>query len=169
MFVDVSKALAAEGVEESFSLLIPLPELDLMGERVAPKGAAVLTGAFSCRGGRVHLRGHLGFAAVSRCVNCLEPCEKSFDIPVEAEFVPADQAGDPDVFLYEGSRIDPGEMVRQAAQLGLPVRWLCRPDCKGLCPRCGANRNTASCSCRTEESVISPFSALRLSKDEREV
>jgi len=47
--------------------------------------------------------------------------------------------------------IDLGEDVRQFLILSLPLKILCREDCAGLCPVCGANRNRSSCSCTTEE------------------
>ena len=39
------------------------------------------------------------------------------------------------------------DVLREQVLLSLPVRTLCKPDCKGLCPRCGANRNLQPCSC----------------------
>jgi len=39
------------------------------------------------------------------------------------------------------------DVLREQVLLSLPVRTLCKPDCKGLCPRCGQNRNSQPCSC----------------------
>ena len=39
------------------------------------------------------------------------------------------------------------DVLREQVLLSLPVRTLCKPDCKGLCQRCGANRNSQACSC----------------------
>ena len=44
---------------------------------------------------------------------------------------------------------DAGELVREDIILSLPYRFLCREDCKGLCPVCGKNLNTGSCGCRS--------------------
>jgi uncharacterized protein len=41
------------------------------------------------------------------------------------------------------------DVLREQVLLTLPVRTLCRPDCKGLCPRCGGNLNTEPCTCET--------------------
>ena len=45
------------------------------------------------------------------------------------------------VAYYDGDRLDLGEMVREQFFLAVPLRRLCREDCRGLCPTCGANRN----------------------------
>jgi uncharacterized protein len=38
-------------------------------------------------------------------------------------------------------------VLREQVLLSLPARTLCKPDCKGLCPRCGENRNSGACRC----------------------
>ncbi len=47
-------------------------------------------------------------------------------------------------------KIDLGSDVFEYAELSIPMKKLCREDCKGLCPRCGTNLNDAECSCSSE-------------------
>ncbi|MDP9463474.1 MAG: DUF177 domain-containing protein, partial [Actinomycetota bacterium] len=54
---------------------------------------------------------------------------------------------DPDAFAIVGDQIDLVAMVRENILLDAPVAPLCRPDCAGLCPTCGIDRNTATCDC----------------------
>ena len=56
---------------------------------------------------------------------------------------------DPDAFPIVGEQLDLAEMVREAVLLEAPTNPLCRPDCAGLCPVCGVDRNEAACSCDT--------------------
>jgi uncharacterized protein len=51
---------------------------------------------------------------------------------------------------YRDEKIDLGEVVREQLYLALPMKPLCREDCKGLCPVCGANRNRETCTCQQE-------------------
>jgi len=53
--------------------------------------------------------------------------------------------------FYSGDEVDLAPLVGEQAILALPTRAVCREDCKGLCPTCGANRNTDPCSCTTKE------------------
>jgi uncharacterized protein len=65
---------------------------------------------------------------------------------------------------YRGSEIDLARFVHEAVCLSLPVKPLCREECAGLCPRCGADRNAGPCGC-PDEPGDSPFAALRALRD----
>ncbi len=71
-----------------------------------------------------------------------------------------DEAGEH--FLFQGAEIDLSRCVWEEAVLALPVKFVCRPECQGLCPRCGVNRNLETCSCRQdEEQDHNPFRGLK--------
>ncbi len=57
-------------------------------------------------------------------------------------------------------RIDLVDVLREEVWLAWPRRAVCRPDCRGLCPHCGANLNQASCAC-ADERDDHPFAALK--------
>lgn len=56
---------------------------------------------------------------------------------------------DMDVYYYEGDEIDLDPFVYEEVLLNIPVRPVCREDCKGLCPVCGRNKNVEDCQCDT--------------------
>jgi len=58
---------------------------------------------------------------------------------------------DLDTSVYRDDQIDLNEVLREQFYLALPMKPLCREDCAGLCPQCGTNRNTGTCSCATED------------------
>ncbi len=111
-------------------------------------------------GTTVHLRGRLTATVEPECGRCLERygCGLSqeldlFFLPRVAER-PEEQEeevglGDHEVVVgyYDGDRLDLGEVVREQIFLSLPLKPLCRDDCRGLCPTCGRNRNTDPCGC----------------------
>ena len=57
---------------------------------------------------------------------------------------------DAGVSFYKDDTIDLGELMRDEFYLALPMKPLCRPDCKGLCPMCGVNWNRETCTCKAE-------------------
>ena len=57
---------------------------------------------------------------------------------------------DPDAYLIENGQLDLVPLVRETALLQLDDERLCRPDCAGLCPQCGIDRNHESCDCGAE-------------------
>ena len=62
---------------------------------------------------------------------------------------------------FRGPEVELGPFVREVLALGLPVQPLCKEDCRGLCPRCGNDRNREACGCE-ELKPESPFAALQV-------
>jgi uncharacterized protein len=60
------------------------------------------------------------------------------------------QDEDLDTAYYRDHVLDLAEMLREQFYLALPMQPLCRPDCQGLCPSCGIDRNVETCQCKTE-------------------
>lgn len=63
-------------------------------------------------------------------------------------------------YQLAGDILDLEPIIRDEATLGLPLASLCRPDCAGLCPTCGADLNTDACPGHVED-IASPFAGLR--------
>jgi DUF177 domain-containing protein len=81
------------------------------------------------------------------CARCLKTFEQPFDVSVHELFIPG-RADDSDEYpLADDGAIDIEPMVRDAVVLSMPFSPLCRPDCQGLCERCGGDRNLGECTC----------------------
>ncbi|MDD2499121.1 MAG: DUF177 domain-containing protein, partial [Desulfitobacteriaceae bacterium] len=65
-----------------------------------------------------------------------------------------------EIYFYEGDKIDILPQVLQTILLELPMKVLCREDCKGLCPVCGTNLNIKECRCE-RESIDPRLAALK--------
>jgi uncharacterized protein len=104
------------------------------------------------------------------CGRCLEPAIVAVSGEFQEEFVqavdvrsgaPLPQSPDADAFtIDENHYLDLGEAIRQSVLMAAPLQPLCRPDCRGLCPRCGQNLNERACACEPT-LADSPFHALR--------
>ncbi|MGM9618579.1 MAG: YceD family protein [Oscillospiraceae bacterium] len=82
-------------------------------------------------------------------------CGKVFDNPVEVSYetLLADELenGENDeILLLENDEVDLDELARSEFILGMDTKTLCSEDCKGLCPRCGADLNLGPCGCKKE-------------------
>jgi uncharacterized protein len=69
-----------------------------------------------------------------------------------------------EIGFYSGEGMELGDSIREQALLALPVKVVCREDCKGLCPRCGKNLNQESCNC-SSQSEDPRWNALRDLRD----
>src|SRR3990172_618195 len=91
------------------------------------------------------------------CSRCLAAAESPIEIGFQEEFIPViDPVSAKHItpeesdegFVIEGDLVlDLGEPLRQYALMSAPSKPLCRPDCAGLCPACGANLNEGPCGC----------------------
>jgi uncharacterized protein len=105
----------------------------------------------------IRLRGEYAGNFEVPCARCVEPVviplSSDFDLifrPVGADAGPQERsisAGETEIGYYQKDSLLLEDVLREQVLLSLPVRTLCKPDCKGLCPRCGQNRNNQPCSC----------------------
>ncbi len=96
------------------------------------------------------------------CTRCLQSVESKLQIPFKSGFVAAEhftaakeaelQRDDLDITIFEGDKINLSEVVREQILLALPEQVFCREDCRGLCEKCGANKNLIDCKCIEKES-----------------
>ena len=56
-----------------------------------------------------------------------------------------------EIGYYEGEGLELEDVLREQVLLAVPIKTVCRIDCKGLCPRCGQNLNQGSCTCQTAQ------------------
>lgn len=106
------------------------------------------------QGDQLILRGAAATRIEEECARCL----RRFDSPITFEFsafadrsaptrAKADAGLDDYVVRHDGRSLDLDAEVREQAILARPMLSLCRPDCAGLCPRCGADLNQGPCAC----------------------
>jgi uncharacterized protein len=90
-----------------------------------------------------------------------EKFQPTIDVETGRPLRPATEEDDDTAFeLTPNHEMDLTEPVRQALLVSLPIKPLCRDDCKGLCPECGANWNEGPCDCETE-TIDNRWQALR--------
>jgi uncharacterized protein len=103
----------------------------------------------SFRGG-LRARGTLRAPWRGICRRCSVVVADELTVAVSERFVAHPPPGDEEAYPYEGDVVDLLPMVHDAVLLELPLAPLCRPDCRGLCPTCGIDRNEGTCDCRPE-------------------
>ncbi len=86
---------------------------------------------------------------IGECRRCGGPVEGTVEPVVRERYAPGNGPGDDqdDAYLMSGDELDLEPLARDAVLLDLPLAPLCSPDCRGLCPQCGANWNAGACLC----------------------
>ena len=134
-----------------------------------------LDGHLSRVGREAFFKGRVKTSLHLTCSRCLEPFQMEVDAEVSACFLPqpAQAPGeemelnpaDIEVEYYTENNIDLSQPVYDQILLTLPFVRLCRPDCRGLCPRCGINRNQEVCQCEEDKPLDPRLAVLKQLKD----
>lgn len=103
----------------------------------------------------LYFQGTLATRLVASCARCLGRYAQALRAPFEFVLAPARvlepeqelEAEDLALSFFSGPEIDVAPLCGEQAILALPMRALCREDCRGLCPQCGCDRNSSPCNC----------------------
>lgn len=108
----------------------------------------------------IRLKGRLSTKLELQCARCVEPVQQDVKREFELLYRPlgADAGRDElsvtdaeaEIGYYQGEGLLLEDVLREQILLALPLKVICRPDCKGLCPQCGKNLNQEQCSCSRE-------------------
>jgi uncharacterized protein len=138
-------------------------EVELEDEGARLLTDATVRGGASRKGEEVRLRGEITTEVELLCDRCLAPARTPLAVEFDTSFIPREveaakaenvELAPDDLILsaYDGEAIDLDELVREQILLALPLRHLCKEDCKGLCPKCGTDLNAGHCSCEQGET-----------------
>jgi uncharacterized protein len=150
MRLDLKPILAAPGKKLSFSFEMDLSDLEFAGRHPARQPVRV-SGTVRNTAGVLEME--LTAATVLDAV--CDRCGKAFSLEKEVPFrcllaEELQNEEDDEIVLLENGEADVEELARTAFILGMDTKTLCSEDCKGLCPRCGADLNLGPCSCKRE-------------------
>jgi uncharacterized protein len=102
----------------------------------------------------IGVTGSITLTWIGPCRRCLSEVERTVDVEIAERFVspghPAVDERADGTTVIEGDQIDLAPIIRDVAVLELPAAPLCREECRGWCPQCGAELSTDSCGCETE-------------------
>ncbi len=118
--------------------LVDIPSCKIDGA-VKVTGTVTLTGEHSC-----YVDGEVVFTIKGECTRCLSDAVNSY----VAEFKESIEENNPDGYSLKNDTVDLSVIVDDIIAMNVPVSFLCREDCKGLCAGCGTNLNDGECKCK---------------------
>lgn len=149
-FANVGESISFSAECELDNSLLPYPNATLT--RVAVNFAVTFVKP------NVQVVGEITCFIDGFCDKCLVEVSKQIVLPFNQIFY-KDSSDEEDAYLYSDSRLDVTKAVCDEIVLSLPISLLCKDDCKGLCPKCGANLNEQQCDCDTSRE--NAFSVLK--------
>ena len=150
MRLNLREILHVPGASVPFAFQLDLSDLDFYGER--PVEAPVqVSGTVRNMADALVLRGTAETTLSLRCDRCLKPFRREMKVHVECLLAEEleDEEND-EIVLLENGEVDLDEVFTTAMVLAMDSKHLCSEDCKGLCPRCGADLNEGPCGCKPE-------------------
>ncbi len=95
-------------------------------------------------------RGGIDAELLCVCDRCGAEFRQSRHTDVDAPIVPAGDGEEDEAFCLTGDALDIDDLLETVFILDMDTKFLCRSDCKGLCPKCGRNLNDGPCGCRPD-------------------
>lgn len=148
MKVNIAGLSSASGEAVSFSFRVSSEKFAASAEEALFTGDISVRGKATNTGASFRVEGRIEAVREFLCDRCLAPCreEQAHDF-AEKYYRAGDAPTDEEANVFDGDVIDIAELVRDTLLAAQPLKLLCRPDCKGLCPVCGADRNDGECGC----------------------
>lgn len=147
MRLNLSSIIEILGGSVPFSCELETEGLDFPSVKAYPRKPYAEGRVFN-EAGILRLTGTLAAEMICLCDRCGEEFESLKEMELDATIVEENPEDDPSLFVLEGNEIDLDEILSTLFILDMETKFLCKEDCKGLCPTCGKNLNLGPCGCR---------------------
>lgn len=151
MRLNLKKLFSEEDETLSFDYTMDLSSVELNGVRpfVSP---VEVKGSARSRDGFPRLDAEVSFDFSVPCDRCAEKIDRRYRYSFSHVLVKSLEDRDEDRYVeVKDDTLDLDELMREDILLELPTKFLCREDCRGLCPTCGKNLNEGPCGCGASE------------------
>lgn len=162
MKVNVAQLLRAEGASAHYDLQEEFPPFQFDGDDLVFESPVHVTLKVSNSGKELLASGRIQTQLRAHCSRCLEEMSYPLDLEYEDEWVSTEKATEDQLenaLLFDKEQVELDERILEQIVLSLPMKFTCKPDCKGLCSHCGTNLNLGECSC-SEDDIDPRLAAL---------
>lgn len=152
MLLDLKDVFLQEGTSRSYRTTMDLSSVDVNG--VYPFVSPVeIACTVENHAGYVQLKAQAAFRFSIPCDRCAAQVEQRYVYPFSHVLVLSleNEEDGGEYIQVDDYKLDLDELIRSDILLELPTKFLCREDCKGLCPDCGKNLNEGACNCQTHQ------------------
>jgi len=151
MLLDVKKLFEQEGEELPFQFEMDLSDIEI--SQVYPFISAIqISGKVKNIEQTVYLTAQVDFDFNIPCDRCADDVRTQYHNTFSHPLIMQMNEEDQDTYiLVQDGKLNLTELLRADILLALPTKYLCKEDCKGLCPICGVNLNSQSCQCKQHQ------------------
>ena len=149
MRLDLREIILVPGSQVPFDCELETERLDFPSVK-AYRAAPRAEGRVYNEAGVLHLEGELTAEMTCVCDRCGAEFDSTKVTPLDAVIVGEENEEYPEYFVLDGQELDLDDVLSTCLILDMETKFLCREDCKGLCPSCGKNLNLGPCGCRKQ-------------------
>ena len=147
MKIKFSELKSPKGQSKKVSYDVDLKDFYFDGEKIKSSEKIVLSGEATYKDEIIILNANLKGNLELICSRCLDTFIYPIDIDIEERFTNNKELEDQEIMFVDGDTLDITEIIENSIISTLPIKRLCKEDCKGLCSQCGENKNVENCSC----------------------
>lgn len=155
MKIDLSKLIDRTVYKLDFDNTLELKKLDLNLKEILFAGPINVKGSFYKTDEEIYLDSVVTYKYYEKCARCLEEFVNRVETVLSGRVLRTSKSSDVEkdevVIYYDSDEVDLTEQIITSIMLSLPMKSLCKDDCKGLCPVCGVNMNKENCDCDIQE------------------
>ena len=154
MFINLTDVLTSEDKVVTMQAETDMTEVNIGGETFLIADKTPVSFTFTNIGkNKALIEGEAELVFDMYCDRCLKPVENKlvlhFSRNVTSDSEDAFSDEDDERSFMEGDKLVVEDLLNNEIMINWPMKVLCKPDCKGICPKCGKDLNTGDCGCDT--------------------
>lgn len=151
MIIDLKRIFVNENSSLPIEYLLDMGDVDFSG--VYPlKKPVEINGSVTNKASLVELSADITYVFEAPCDRCGAYTAKRHTLQIQKSLAPSIEGEESDsILLVPDMKLDLSELVYSEVIVSLPMKHLCKEDCKGICSKCGKNLNEGKCDCPEKE------------------
>ena len=148
MVINFSDLLSKKNRKKQISLSFDLEPFEFEGEEIRAIEKVFVEGVAISENDVIVINASIKTKLKLNCSRCLDTFIYPIDIDIEERFTKSKELQDDEELIFvEDDTLDIIQIVENCIISTLPIKRLCKEDCKGLCSQCGTNKNVKECQC----------------------
>ena len=147
MVINFSDLLSKKNRKKQISLTFELETFEFEGEEIRAIKKVDVEGVAISENDVIVINASIKTKLQLSCSRCLDTFIYPIDIDIEERFTNDKELQNEETMFVDSDTLNITEIIENSIISTLPIKRLCKEDCKGLCSQCGANKNVENCSC----------------------
>ena len=150
MKIQISDIVSGKGRHKNIDYTFEMNPFEFEGDIIKPVSSCSVQGDISSKDNILLLNINIKVNLEMNCSRCLDTFIYPIDIDIEERFTNDSNSEDESIIVIDDV-LDINEVVETSIISTLPIKRVCKTNCKGLCQTCGCNLNHGSCTCDKED------------------